>query len=87
MPVKVLFGSYHVIGREPDGDSIAFQADNPVHWDFFGWRDKRKKPTPAKNMPVQLRIEAIDSLETHYDLYEEPDGAGASRRAASRLTI
>lgn len=72
MPAKVLFGSYHVIGREPDGDSIAFRADDPTHWDFFRWNDTRKKPTVAKNKPVQLRIEAIDSLETHYEGFHQP---------------
>lgn len=72
MPTKVLFGSYQVIGREPDGDSIAFRANDATNWDFFPWRDKRKKPTPAKNKPVQLRIEAIDSLETHYEGFSQP---------------
>lgn len=45
----------------------------------------------AGRMPLGALLDLVamflDSLETHYDLYEEPDGAGASRRAASRLTI
>jgi hypothetical protein len=72
MPVKIIFGNYHVIGREPDGDSIAFEADNAEHWNLFDWKTPSKKPTPQKNKPVQLRIEGIDSLETHYEGFHQP---------------
>ncbi len=72
MPAKVIFGTYHVIGREPDGDSIAFRANDATLWDFFDW-GTRSRPTPQNNKPVQLRIEGIDSLETHYEGYHQPN--------------
>lgn len=64
---KVIAGTFHVKGFEPDGDSIRFKANNPVNWDFFAW--------PAglsKSGMKQLRIEAIDAMETHYDGYHQP---------------
>ena len=64
---KVIAGTFHVKRYEPDGDSIRFKANNPVNWDFFAW--------PAglsKSGMKQLRIEAIDAMETHYDGYHQP---------------
>jgi hypothetical protein len=78
MPNLVIRGTYHVKGREPDGDSIAFKADNALLWDQLVWKDARKKPTPARNKPVQLRIEAIDALETHYEGYSQPKAIAKS---------
>lgn len=78
MPVLILRGTYHVKGREPDGDSIAFMADDPTLWDQFVWKDQRRKPRPGRNKPVQLRIEAIDALETHYEGYSQPKAIAKS---------
>ena len=64
---KVIKGTFHVKNYSPDGDSIRFKADNEVHWDFFKWSKKKNK---AQN--VQLRIEVIDALETHYEGYSQP---------------
>lgn len=64
---KVISGTFHVKGFEPDGDSIRFQANNPANWDFFAW------PAGAsKSSKKQLRIEAIDAMETHYEGYHQP---------------
>ncbi|MGB8982920.1 MAG: hypothetical protein WCC12_13685 [Anaerolineales bacterium] len=65
---KVIAGTFHVRGYEPDGDSIRFQANNPAHWDFFAWASELDKISKKK----QLRIEAIDAMETHYDGYHQP---------------
>lgn len=65
---KVIAGTFHVRGYEPDGDSIRFQAANPAHWDFFAWPSELDKISKKK----QLRIEAIDAMETHYDGYHQP---------------
>jgi len=62
---KVIKGTFHVKGYSPDGDSIRFRADNESHWDFFKWSGKKPKN-------AQLRIEAIDALETHYEGYSQP---------------
>ncbi|MBX3575352.1 MAG: hypothetical protein KF694_23645 [Mesorhizobium sp.] len=72
MPSKLIKGTYHVKNRSPDGDSIAFQANNTANWDFFNWSRGFRKPTPEKNRPIQLRIEGIDSLETHYEGFAQP---------------
>jgi len=65
---KVIAGTFHVRGYEPDGDSIRFQANNPANWDFFAWASELDKISKKK----QLRIEAIDAMETHYDGYHQP---------------
>lgn len=65
---KVIAGTFHVKGFQPDGDSIRFQANKPEHWDFFTWGSEAEKNSKKK----QLRIESIDALETHYEGYHQP---------------
>lgn len=65
---KVIAGTFHVKGFQPDGDSIRFQANKPEHWDFFTWASEAEKSSKKK----QLRIESIDALETHYEGYHQP---------------
>jgi len=65
---KVIAGTFHVKGFQPDGDSIRFQANNQANWDFFTWATEADKKTKKK----QLRVEAIDALETHYEGYHQP---------------
>lgn len=65
---KVIKGIYHVKGYSPDGDSIRFEADDPSNWDYFNWNSDYKKKVKKK----QLRIEAIDALETHYEGMRQP---------------
>ncbi|HSB03208.1 MAG TPA: thermonuclease family protein [Anaerolineales bacterium] len=65
---KVIAGTFHVKGFEPDGDSIRFQAANPANWDFFTWSSALDKASKRK----QLRVEAIDAMETHYEGYHQP---------------
>jgi hypothetical protein len=58
----VIKGTFHVVGFSPDGDSIRFRADDENNWDLLG-------PGPLSinsNKDVQLRLEGIDSLETHF---------------------
>ncbi|OQY81282.1 MAG: hypothetical protein B6D40_11295, partial [Anaerolineae bacterium UTCFX3] len=64
----IIKGRFHVKGYQPDGDSIRFEADNPALWDAFQWDSASKKKAAKK----QLRIEAIDALETHYEGYHQP---------------
>ncbi len=65
---KVIAGTFHVKGFQPDGDSIRFQAANQANWDFFTWETEADKNSKKK----QLRVEAIDALETHYEGYHQP---------------
>jgi endonuclease YncB( thermonuclease family) len=61
MPFIVIKGAFRIVGSQPDGDSIHFFADNPalIH-------DLPGPPDPQPRPYAQLRIEAIDALETHY---------------------
>src|SRR5512147_194552 len=65
---KVIAGTFHVKTYEPDGDSIRFQATNQANWDFFAWPTDLIKLSKRK----QLRVEAIDAMETHYEGYHQP---------------
>lgn len=65
---KVIAGTFHVKGFQPDGDSIRFQANNAANWDFFKWETEADKKIKKK----QLRVEAIDAMETHYVGYHQP---------------
>lgn len=67
MPFRLIKGSIKVVGASPDGDSVRFAADDPslVH----------SLPGPYESKPKatsQLRIEAIDALETHYAGRHQP---------------
>jgi hypothetical protein len=61
MPMLCLAGSYHVTATEPDGDSVRFRPDDPTLWDQVPGPVKRNASGAA-----QLRLDAIDALETHY---------------------
>ncbi|MBI5954135.1 MAG: hypothetical protein HY865_20955 [Chloroflexi bacterium] len=65
---KVIAGTFHIKGFQPDGDSIRFQANKQEHWNFFTWKTAPDKAAKKK----QLRVEAIDALETHYEGYYQP---------------
>jgi hypothetical protein len=63
MPMLCLAGTYRVIGTEPDGDSIRFYPDDPSQW------ARVPGPHPVQTNATggaQLRLDAIDALETHY---------------------
>ena len=61
MSFTLIKGTFHVVGYSPDGDSIRFKADNEKQWDKVFGKVKRNAKGHA-----QLRIEAIDTLETHF---------------------
>ena len=70
MPFTLIKGTFHVRNYSPDGDSIRFQPDDAglVHG-LSGFRPKFNG-----RHHVQLRVEAIDALETHFS---PPSGGGA----------
>ncbi|MDQ2081300.1 hypothetical protein RA307_14010 [Xanthobacteraceae bacterium Astr-EGSB] len=69
MPFTVVQGTYHVVRYSPDGDSIRFQPASPALLDDLDGPPARINARGH----VQLRIEAIDALETHYN---PPSGGG-----------
>ena len=68
MSFKVIKGTFHITGYSPDGDSIRFKADNEEDWKNL----ESGKVRLNKKGHAQLRIEAIDTLETHYDNEHQP---------------
>jgi endonuclease YncB( thermonuclease family) len=68
MAYVLIKGTFHVLNKEPDGDSVRFKAANSALWKKLTTQDGE----PAKVKPstvdetVQLRIESIDALETHF---------------------
>lgn len=68
MPFTLIKGSFRVVGASPDGDSIRFHADDPaLIYALPGPRDTRPRAF------AQLRLEGIDTLETHYNGRHQPD--------------
>lgn len=64
MPFRLIKGTFHVRNYSPDGDSIRFKPDNPDLVRALNGGDKVRFNARGH---VQLRIEAIDALETHYN--------------------
>ena len=61
MPVYSIPGSYKIIGTSPDGDSVRFYADDRTIFERAGMAVRLNAHGGA-----QLRLDAIDALETHY---------------------
>lgn len=70
MGFYIIKGTYHVVNYSPDGDSIRFQADNPANWSLLSGA----KVAVNGSGHAQLRLEAIDTLETHYKRFHQPLG-------------
>jgi len=61
MPLIAIPGTYRVVGASPDGDSVRFYPDSPTAFTDAGLTVKVNAGGGA-----QLRLDAIDALETHY---------------------
>src|SRR6185437_7698322 len=61
MPLIAIPGHYRLIGASPDGDSVRFYPDSPTAFADAGLAVKVNATGGA-----QLRLDAIDALETHY---------------------
>lgn len=62
MPFTLIVGTFHIMRKSPDGDSMRFKANRKTNW------SKLSGPPVGLNSQnqAQLRFEAIDALETHY---------------------
>ena len=68
MSFILIKGTFHIVGYQPDGDSIRIRADNPGVWQWF-----TKQPVVLNaRQHAQLRVEGIDTLETHYENQHQP---------------
>ena len=61
MPFTLIRGTFRVVGASPDGDSVRFYPDNQ---DAF--LIARLRVRTNAHGGAQLRLDAIDALETHY---------------------
>jgi hypothetical protein len=68
-------GQVVVVGKEPDGDSVRFNADDPDLW--FSLRNGHRVEPSKQDGSVQLRLEGIDTPELHYGNDAQPFGAEA----------
>lgn len=68
MGFYIIKGTFHVVNYSPDGDSIRFKADNPDNWHLLDGASV----TMNGNGHAQLRLEAIDTLETHFNNLHQP---------------
>ncbi len=62
MGFHLIKGTFHVVGYSPDGDSLRFKALDEAKWNLLG-------PGPLQinsQKHVQLRLQGIDTLETHF---------------------
>ncbi|MEU1075728.1 MULTISPECIES: nuclease [unclassified Streptomyces] len=82
----VIEGSYRITGARPDGDSVRFHPADPAHWDLVPGPHRVRR---NRSGGAQLRLDGIDTLETHYvpahgrELSQPPPFA---ERAAGALT-
>ncbi|HEU4422991.1 MAG TPA: thermonuclease family protein [Pilimelia sp.] len=61
MPLNLIKGQFRILRSQPDGDSIRFYPIDPAAF------TKLRLPAHAnRSGGAQLRLDAIDALETHY---------------------
>jgi endonuclease YncB( thermonuclease family) len=68
----VIRGEYIVVGKEPDGDSIRFRADNPGLLKQL--KNGERVKVSQSDQTVQLRFQGIDAPELHYQGEAQPFG-------------
>jgi endonuclease YncB( thermonuclease family) len=61
MPLLAIPGTFRILGASPDGDSIRFYPD-----DRAAFAKARLRVRTNASGGAQLRLDAIDALETHY---------------------
>ncbi|MBD2448539.1 thermonuclease family protein [Nostoc sp. FACHB-152] len=62
MAMTLIEGKFKVIKAAPDGDSIRFYPNNPNLWEKLPTRVSTNRAGG-----VQLRLDSVDTLETHYN--------------------
>jgi len=70
-----LHGELTVVGKSPDGDSMRFIPKTPALLDELARADRKR--ITVSDGSVQLRLEGIDTPETHFGKFAQPLGDGA----------
>lgn len=76
-------GLFQVVGYSPDGDSVRFKPSNPAVLKRLNGAQNLDSNVLSGEQPAQLRFEAIDTLETHYQNQHQP--AEYADQAANHL--
>jgi endonuclease YncB( thermonuclease family) len=63
MPMLCLAGTFRIVDTEPDGDSIRFYPEDATLWARVPGENRVRTNAGGG---AQLRLDAIDALETHY---------------------
>ena len=68
MKYTLIKGVFHVVGYSPDGDSIMFKANRQARWNQIvtDHREVLEEKLTQEGGALQLRLQGIDALETHY---------------------
>ncbi|MGK4592305.1 nuclease [Amycolatopsis sp. w19] len=61
MPMTLIKGTFQLVGASPDGDSVRFYPEDPQATKKAGLKVRLNS-----RGGMQLRLDAIDALETHY---------------------
>jgi len=70
--LMALHGELTVIGKSPDGDSMRFIPDTPEALEELARADRIR--VTKSDGSVQLRLEGIDTPETHFGPFAQPLG-------------
>jgi len=76
-------GTFVIVGKEPDGDSVRFVADTPALYRQLR-NAHRVRPSNADGS-VPLRFEAIDAPELHYGTAAQPLGVESRDHLLERM--
>jgi endonuclease YncB( thermonuclease family) len=68
---RVLHGAFLLAGKEPDGDSVRFRADDPS---LYAALHRAYRLRDGQDGSLQLRLEGIDAPECHYGRHAQPLG-------------
>lgn len=69
---RVIPGAFTLVGKQPDGDSVRFIADDSSLYDEL---HRAYRIRLSKDGSVQTRFEGIDTPELHYGSAEQPFGS------------
>jgi endonuclease YncB( thermonuclease family) len=72
MPYLLIEGTFRILGAAPDGDSVRFYPNNVKRWEDLSALSRDHRVQPNSTGGVQLRLDGIDSLETHYNALTQP---------------
>lgn len=86
MDYYLIKGCFHVVGYSPDGDSLMFRANNDRHWEKIVTEHRSMFNQKLENGEgaVQLRLQGIDALETHYSPAPIPKPKDLKKSSSSK---